>query len=154
MALVGPDSARFGFGRCLSGEQHWLGNRSPTARGGHESNAEDEASSDFGLDLRADLVCRSSDGGSHVWPDTGSARGVIDLAPKLQEYVHEEFGTIRVHWRDELGYMGVVPFSFEADLFISDSEIDDLTSWMRSVRLDRSISVSAVDSYIGGDLPW
>ena len=79
---------------------------------------------------------------------------MIDLAPKLQQYVHDEFGSIVVHWRDELGFNGVVPFSFEADLFTPDSEIDDLTSWMRSVRLDRSISVSAVDSYIGGDLPW
>ena len=78
---------------------------------------------------------------------------MIDVAPMLQEYVHDEFGTIVVHWRDELGYRGSVPFSFEVDLFIPDSEIEDLTSWMRCVRLDRSLSVSAFDHHDGG-LPW
>jgi len=75
------------------------------------------------------------------------------VAYRMQQYMHDHFGTVVVHWRDEVGFHGVVPFSFEADLFTPDSEIDDLTSWMRSVRLDRSISVSAVVFY-DEELPW
>ncbi len=70
-----------------------------------------------------------------------------------QVYEHDEFGSIIVHWRDEVGYDGSVPFSFEADLFTPDGEVHHLTEWMRSVRLDRSISVSAFDPHDEG-LPF
>ena len=77
----------------------------------------------------------------------------MDVAPKLQEYVHPDYGMVRVHWRTECGYRGVVPFSFETDLLTPDSEVQALMDWMRCVRLDRSISVSASVSYDEG-LPW
>ncbi len=71
-----------------------------------------------------------------------------------QFYEHKRFGSIVVLWRDEVGYDGAVPYAFEADLFTPDSEIESLTEWMRSVRLDRSLSVSAFDTSDSGDLPW
>ncbi len=66
---------------------------------------------------------------------------------RIQEYIHELFGEVRVLWHEEPGFSGVVPFAFEADIFTPDGEVEDLTSWMRCVRLDRSISVSAFDSH-------
>jgi len=64
---------------------------------------------------------------------------------RLQEYVHAEFGEIRVHWRQEPGFALEVPYAYEAGLFCPDSEVDHLRKWMEEVRVDRAISVSASD---------
>ncbi len=65
---------------------------------------------------------------------------------KLQEYVHEEHGVIVVHWREEPGYHEEVPYAFESDLFCPEGEVEHLREWMKSVRLDRSVSVSGMDT--------
>ena len=75
------------------------------------------------------------------------------------EYVHPDYGMVRVYWRLESGFRGLVPFSFELDLLIPDGEVEALTKWIEGVRLDRSISVSAVsfhdevDPYAPTDSP-
>ncbi len=73
---------------------------------------------------------------------------------RIDEYIHQEYGTVMVAWRDERGYHGAVPYAFEVDMCTPDSEVEDLTRWMRSVRLDRSISVSAIKTDNGGPFPW
>ena len=66
-------------------------------------------------------------------------------ADGLDVYTHPEFGELRVWWQEEPGYTGLVPFSFEADMFTPMAEVEALTRWMKGVRLDMSISVSGTE---------
>ncbi len=53
-------------------------------------------------------------------------------------YTHPEFGQITVFWEDGL------PVSYQSDLLTPDGEVEHLREWMKSVRLDRSLSMSAL----------
>ncbi len=68
------------------------------------------------------------------------------------EYEHPDHGVVRVffRWESSVGPGSRwVPMGVEFDLFTPDSECEALQALLEDVRLDRSISVSAVEH-----LPW
>ncbi len=67
------------------------------------------------------------------------------IKPWIDVYEHPDYGTVRVFWHYEDGYHGLVPaLSYQTDMFTPDGEVEHLRGWILSVRIDRSISVSAV----------
>ena len=71
-------------------------------------------------------------------------------AISVVEYEHPDHGVVRVFYRWEsssLGGLVYAPFGVEFGLFTPDSEVDLLTEELTRVRLDMSISVSAIDPY-------
>ena len=70
----------------------------------------------------------------------------------FRDYEHPDFGGVRVFFRwvpATTGYRWI-PYAVEFDLFIPDSERSALTEVLEAVRLDKSVSVSAFDSHLGG----
>ena len=76
------------------------------------------------------------------------------------EYEHLELGLVRVLFRWVRGTHGEVwtPQEIEFDLFTPDEQQQLLIKLLRGEgkhdNLDWSISVSAIESYSEGDLPW
>jgi len=72
------------------------------------------------------------------------------------EFEHPRFGSARVffRWRaTKCQSFRWIPVAVEFDLFTPESEVAGLTEALESLRVDRSISVSALEFDDGG-LPW